>query len=119
MSCKRSMKYKFEKITTSDNYVFPKMTLPEEYEKYEDLFKTDVWPNDPWFTPRVTRVIRGKSRFEEISGNVGCLEITTEKCTYYGFYNNGGEEDIDGCEMKTQDFYKLLRDWKKFLKSKK
>ena len=120
MSCKKDMKYKFEKITTPDNYVFPKMTLPEEYKKYEDLFKNNVLVNDPGFTPLVRRVIQGKSKFEKISSNAGCLEITPEKCIYYGFYNNdNGEEDMKGCEMKTEDFYKLLIDWKNFLKSKK
>lgn len=103
-------KYKFSEI----QYKSGKKSLVIEVEDKIKLVATflmsDIQKSNPDYVyEAIDKVLSGESDFEELNGNVCCVEIMREKSKVY---NNLAPDGMGNwCEIETDELKELVRIW--------
>ena len=80
-----------------------------KYEILSTFLESDVSPFEEWIKSSFDKVLSGESEYEEVNGNVCCVEIspkTTKVC------DNLVEDAIGNwCEVDTKELRQLIDEW--------
>ena len=81
----------------------------KEYELLSTFLESDVIPFEDWIKSDFDKVLSGKSEYEEINGNVCCVEISPKTTKVY---DNLAEDAMGNwCEVDTKELRQLIDEW--------
>ena len=104
-------KYKFKKFTylSGDEDLIIVMD-EDKYRMIAQFLMSDIQVKDPKYVfEAIDNVLSGKSRYEELNGNVCCVEIYKVKTQIYD--NLAGDGKGDWCEIETKELRDLVENW--------
>ena len=109
-------KYKFDEIVFNDGDKFLIIVMNEDkYRMIAQFLMSDVQGQDPQYVfTAIDNVLSGKSKFEQLIGNVCCVDIHREKTQIYD--NLTEDRKGDWCEIETDELKKLVEIWSNELK---
>lgn len=80
-----------------------------KYELLSTFLESDVIPFEEWIKKDFDKVLSGHSEYEEINGNVCCVEISSNTTKVY---DNLAEDAMGNwCEVDTRELRQLIEEW--------
>ena len=80
-----------------------------KYEILSTFLESDVSPFEEWIKSAFDRVLSGESEYEEVNGNVCCVEISPKTTKVY---DNLAEDAMGNwCEVDTKELRQLIDEW--------
>ena len=80
-----------------------------KYEILSTFLESDVSPFEEWIKSAFDRVLSGESEYEEVNGNVCCVEISHKTTKVY---DNLAEDAMGNwCEVDTKELRQLIDEW--------
>lgn len=109
-------KYKFDEIVFKDGDKFLIIVMDEEkYRMIAQFLMSDVQGQDPQYIfTAIDNVLSGKSEFEQLIGNVCCVDINRENTQIYD--NLAEDRKGEWCEIETKELRKLVETWSNEIK---
>lgn len=104
--------YHFEEIKLANNSKSLVIRLEEEIKLVETFLIADIQDGASsydWVTEKINLVLEGKSEFEEICGNICCLEISNTNTKVVDSLNP--DESNNSCMIETSELRKLIDIW--------
>ncbi len=103
------MNYRIEKYKLKNGIQDIIIIFDEKYELLTTFMSCDVMPFEDWIKTDFDRVLSGESEYEEVNGNVCCVEISLKITKVY----DNLAEDAMGkwCEVDTKELRYLIEDW--------
>ena len=80
-----------------------------KYEILSTFLESYVSPFEEWIKSAFDRVLSGESEYEEVNGNVCCVEISPKTTKVY---DNLAEDAMGNwCEVDTKELRQLIDEW--------
>ena len=83
--------------------------IDDKYEILSTFFDSDVLTFEERIKSDFNRVLSGKSEYEEVNGNVCCVEISPKTTKVYD--NLAKDAKGNWCEVDTQELRKMIYEW--------
>lgn len=103
------MDYNIKYIEYNDKIDDIFFEFKQEYKLLSTFLSSDVTPFEDWIKADFDKVLSGQSQYEEINGNICCVEISPDTTKVY---DNLAEEAMGNwCEVDTKELRQLIDEW--------
>ncbi|HWR06733.1 hypothetical protein [Sporomusa sp.] len=102
--------YKLRQVDLAHSRKTLAIDLPAEIAVVEILLLSDIdRGSKKWYFEAIDKVLSGESGYQEISGNVCCLEIRKDKTKVIDLL--AVEDSDNACEIETNELRELIEVW--------
>lgn len=104
------MKYRYQEYKLNNGIEDISIIFEQEYYQLLSTFlSSDVTPFEEWIKADFDKVLSGQSAYEEVNGNVCCVEISPNTTKVY---DNLAEDAMGNwCEVGTEELRELIDEW--------